>query len=392
MSQYSEMTAPDPLDTAFSAAWLTAQHFPAVDYVLPGIIPEGLTVLTAAPKIGKSWFVLGLAVAAATGGYALGSIPVLRRPVLYLALEDGQRRLQSRLRTIGVDRGPANLTFMTTVPNGVATTIGAFLDRQGDRNPLIVLDTLGKVRPVHGGNDQYQRDYQQMSMLKELVDACPGSSLIIVHHTRKAETTDFLDSVSGTQGLAGAADSILVLRRSRHETDATLSVTSRDAAEGEYALRFDAVTGTWSLDGANVDDAARAAESRRGTDGVGDDMAQIVQAVNRHPEGIKPSDVAILTNMDADKAGRYLRRAADSGRVERRGRGVYGPVRSVRTVRNPDEVLLETDISDTPDTPLDISKLWHTTPGDENPPFPTCRHGLHDALCIRCEVEGQDAP
>lgn len=86
MSDFNEATAPDPLDVAFSAQWLTSQRFPAVEYVVPGIIPEGLTLLTAAPKIGKSWLVLGLGVSAATGGCAFGSIPVTQRPVLYLAL------------------------------------------------------------------------------------------------------------------------------------------------------------------------------------------------------------------------------------------------------------------------------------------------------------------
>ncbi|OLT09315.1 hypothetical protein BJF77_11040 [Kocuria sp. CNJ-770] len=372
MSDFNEATVPDPLDLAFSARWLTAQDFPAVEYVVPGIIPEGLTLLTAAPKIGKSWLVLGLGVAAATGGYAFGSIPVGRRPVLYLALEDGQRRLQSRLRTIGVDDGPSDLTFMTTVPAGPIATIEAFLERHGEQNPLIVLDTLGKVRPVNGGNDQYQRDYQQMSVLKELVDAKPGSSLIIVHHTKKAETTDFLDSVSGTQGLAGAADSILVLRRARHEQDATLNVTSRDAAEGEYAVRFDSTTGTWALDGTSLVDAAQRVEERRTTEGVGDEMAELVRVVNRHPDGIKRKDLEALVHMEPGSIGVYLRRATEAGRITNPRRGIYAPVTTVTSVTIPGEP--STNVTDVSDVTTDV---WGSDSRS------TCVHGLADGDCFQ---------
>lgn len=380
MSNYSEITAPDPLDVAFSAQWLTAQQFPAVEYVVPGVIPEGLTLLTAAPKIGKSWLVLGLGVAAATGGYAFGSIPVARRPVLYLALEDGQRRLQSRLRTIGVEDGPADLTFMTTVPAGAVATVDAFLERHGKRAPLIVLDTLGKIRPVNGGNDQYQRDYQQMSVLKELVDARPGSSLIIVHHTKKAETTDFLDSVSGTQGLAGAADSILVLRRSRHETNATLNVTSRDAAEGEYSVLFDSSTGTWTLDGSNLLAAAKAVEERRATEGVGDEMAELVRVINRHPDGIRRKELESLVHIEPGSLGTYLRRATDAGRIANPRRGIYAPVTSATSVTfSGNQLPVVTDVADV--TPTDR----------DGEAAPTCRHGVHEALCFQCRVEGHGA-
>mgnify|MGYP003779546527 CR=1 FL=1 len=86
----------DLLRNMVSARWLMAQDFPPLEYVVPGLIPEGLTLLAAAPKIGKSWLVLGLGIACASGGYAFGQLPVDRRPVLYLALEDGQRRLRRR--------------------------------------------------------------------------------------------------------------------------------------------------------------------------------------------------------------------------------------------------------------------------------------------------------
>ncbi|MBG6224732.1 hypothetical protein IWX63_001294 [Arthrobacter sp. CAN_A2] len=326
----SSETLPDPLDSAFAADWLTEQILPAVEYVVPGIIPEGLTLLVAPPKIGKSWMVLGLGVSAATGGLAFGTIPVDGRPVLYLALEDGARRLQSRLHTLGVSEGPKGLYFMTDVPSGPLTTIAAFLDRHAEDKPLVILDTLGKVRGTYGGNDAYGNDYSQMSALKDLVDRQPGSSLIVVHHTNKGEKSDFLDSVSGTQGLAGAADSILLIQRDRQTESSTLHVTSRDAMEGQYALNL--TNGTWNLDGSSLRDAAEAVRNRAATEGVGDDMAELVTLISKYPEGMKPKDVAGLLHWEDSKTRLYLRRATEAERISNPKRGLYTPVTTETSV------------------------------------------------------------
>lgn len=316
-----------------SAEWLMGQQFPPTQYIVPGVIPEGLTLLVAAPKIGKSWMVLGLGVACADGGYAFGHLKVDQRPVLYLALEDGHRRLQSRLRSLGIARPPRDLHFLTQVDGGqFRAAIAEFFDTHRNRAPLAILDTLGKAMPPSIGNEtHYGRDYRVASGLKKLADDVSGASLVVVHHTRKAEGSDFLDSVSGTQGIAGAADTVAVLRRDRGERGAILSVTSRDAMEGEYALVLHD-SGVWELNGSTLEEAAAAAGTETQTAGVGDRMAEIIATVNRYPEGVRRRDIAELLHMDENTAGRYLRRATESTRIKNPSRGLYTPVLSVPTV------------------------------------------------------------
>jgi len=326
----------DPLGSAFTATSLLAQEFPPLEYVVPGVITEGLGLLVAPPKIGKSWMVLGVGIACSTGGRAFNAITVDQRPVLYLALEDGPRRLQDRLHTIGMTTGTDDLQFMTETKAGAMLTIGAFIERNAHRKPLVILDTLGKARDVYTGNDAYQKDYKELSDYKRLVDRHPGSSLLIVHHTNKGAHGDFVASVSGTQGITGAADSVLTIERGRGEDEAVLNVTSRDAAEGSYAMTFD--NGKWTLDGADLQDAAQAVQVRKATTGVGDAMTEVIELVSKHPEGIKPKDVATLLHWEDDKARNYLRRAYESGRIQRLARGIYTPVPSVPSVPFTDEL------------------------------------------------------
>lgn len=303
--------------------WLGAQRFPALTYAVPGIVPEGSTLLVGPPKIGKSFLVLDIALAAAAGASALGAITVEQRPVLYLALEDGHRRLQERCAMLlGDDHPiPAALDYMITVqPGCVVATIAEWMTRHARAEPLIILDTLGKVMPPsQPGESAYQRDYRIGSALKRLVDDDPGASLLVNHHDRKAESTDFVDSVSGTHGLAGSADTIITLTRPRQEADGVLRVTGRDVTEGEYAVKFTA--GSWTLNGSSLDDAAEAAAKVRASAGLVARTAEIVEFVAKHPDGARSKDVEDALGRDAR---RYLSRLVTSGRLARLGRGLYG--------------------------------------------------------------------
>jgi replicative DNA helicase len=60
--------APDHRYTPITDAELWAKTFPPVRWAVPGIIPEGVTILAGSPKIGKSWLALGIAAAVASGG------------------------------------------------------------------------------------------------------------------------------------------------------------------------------------------------------------------------------------------------------------------------------------------------------------------------------------
>jgi hypothetical protein len=338
------------LATLRDGAWLDRQEFPPLAYAVPGLVPEGSVLLVGPPKIGKSWLVLTIALAAASGGKALG-LDIPKRPTLYLALEDGDRRLQDRCRRLlGADPIPEEFKYQTRIePGRILDTIGAWLHWQTDPS-LVILDTLGKVLPpTQMGEDRYQRDYRVGSALKRIVDEVPGTTLLVNHHDRKASAEDFVDSVSGTHGLAGAADTIVVLTRDRQETLGKVQVTGRDVAEGEYAVYF-RDGAVWELHGHDLEAAREKAQAMRATSGVSDRMLDVVMYAYEHPEGVRRGDVAAALDLDPRQASVYLSRAVTANRLKRAERGLYVPVASVALL-SPDSPEASTDNNATHITP-----------------------------------------
>jgi len=242
---------------------LEALNFPEPVWIIPGLITEGYVLLAGRPKLGKSWLGLCLAVAVATGGCALGKgeLRVVQGEVLYLALEDRLRRIKNRLGKILCGSPfPENLLIAESwqrLDKGGLDDLKEFF-KAHDGCRLVVIDTLAKVRPPRAKNrDPYEWDMAVGGALQSLANQF-RVSILVVHHTRKAEADDPLDSVSGTTGITGAADAVMILKRGRGQADGTLTLAGRDIEEQELALKFHPQEGAWELLG----DAAEYAKSK----------------------------------------------------------------------------------------------------------------------------------
>ena len=132
------------LSGVITAAELSHKEFPELVQHVIGIIIEGFGIVAGPPKLGKSFFTLVIALAVSAGGYAFGKLKCDPRPVLLLALEDSERRLQTRIRALyGSDIPPHKLHIITRIhPGLLIPTITAWL--QHHPNGLVILDTLGK--------------------------------------------------------------------------------------------------------------------------------------------------------------------------------------------------------------------------------------------------------
>jgi hypothetical protein len=313
-----------------TAQWLDEQQFDELEYAVPQLIPEGFGLLAAPPKKGKSFLVGNIGLAVASGGLALQRIEAKQRPVLYLALEDGYRRLQDRLRRMHAGQPlPPNMTLVIkATPLEAVATIREYLERYGTEKPLVIVDTLGKVKRAKlSGEESYQADYAVGAQFKELADFAPGTTVLVVHHTRKAVTDDFVDALSGTYGIAGSADFVMVLARERNSNDAVLSVTGRDVIESEYGLYADDGV-FWRLYGADLAEARSAADviSRMAQlkRSHGQRAVAVVRYVNEDQRIVTPADIAERFDMEPKRASELLTRLEDGGYLTKVGRGEYG--------------------------------------------------------------------
>ena len=165
-------------------------ELPPVRHVVEGLLPMGMGVLVAKPKLGKSWMVLDLCLAVAQGEPFLG-FPTRQHGTLYLALEDGKSRMQTRLRRLLEGRpAPANMHVMfqaQRLGEGLLEMLGEYLDANPDIH-LVCIDTLSKIKPkAKPFENAYDADYDYMGRLKAFADS-RGICVLLVHHTRKSRT------------------------------------------------------------------------------------------------------------------------------------------------------------------------------------------------------------
>lgn len=286
--------------------------FPPVKWAVDGFLPAGCSILAGGPKIGKSILALHVSLGVAIGGCVLGKIDVLQGDVLYLALEDTQRRLQKRIygSDLPEDIDLSHLTLATEVPRqheGGMEYLFWWLANHHDAR-LVIIDTLQKFRKqLSGKGDRYAEDYDVISEIKALSDRF-GVPVLIIHHTKKALSDDWVNEISGTTGIAGAADTIFSLKRARTDNGGILHRTGRDVEEKDFAMRLDGYG--WVLQGdANL---FTMPEWKR----------QILDYLKEH-NSVSPMLLSQAVNLPMNTAQQNLRRLAKEGLIKKIGHGTY---------------------------------------------------------------------
>ena len=216
--------------------------------IVHGMIPAGLTVLAGAPKRGKSWLSLMLALCVSAGEPFLGA-QTTQGDVLYLDLESKQYRVQDRLSKLIVGRAPESL-YIThesdRLEAGLVEQLGMWCD-EVEHPVLIIIDTLGRVKGgAKRGENAYEGDTRILGDLQKFALE-RGLAVVCVHHLRKsiADSGDVFERISGSMGITGACDSVMVLQGKRNDEHSTLAVSSRDFESTELIIGFD--NGRWSL-------------------------------------------------------------------------------------------------------------------------------------------------
>lgn len=214
-----------------------------IEFVIDGLIAQGLYILAGAPKVRKSWLALDMCLSIAKGEKVLNQ-QTTQGTVLYLCLEDSFVRIQNRLYEI-TDKPTERLHFVImseSIGNGLEEQIEDFKKEHSDLK-VVFIDTLQMVR--NESESSYSSDYKELSVLKALADKLE-ITIVVVHHTRKCSDSDPFNMISGSTGLSGCVDGSMVLAETkRGSRNAKLHCVGRDIENQEINLHFDSNFKKW---------------------------------------------------------------------------------------------------------------------------------------------------
>lgn len=231
----------------WSAGELLAADLPDPVWIVPNLLPAGLSVLAGRPKLGKSWLAMQIAIAVGTGGIVLGE-RVQKRRVLYLALEDGDRRLKNRLGKIQ-SPSDAAVDFLTEWPALIESGLDHLIRMiEAKGYELVIADTLARWAAMRRSEDEHLVARRLADLQRYSQDNGIGS-LLVDHHRKPglSGTQDVIDDVMGATSKTGVADAALGIYRARGQQSAELKLAGRDVMDRELAVQFDPQLFCWQL-------------------------------------------------------------------------------------------------------------------------------------------------
>jgi hypothetical protein len=309
-----EERRPTPLRTK-SALAILQTHYSEPTWIVPEMLPAGLAFLGGRPKVGKSCLALQVAHAVATGGRIFDK-PVQQGRVLFLALEDSERRLQSRMRAQGWGaHNPGQAEFMTLDPfthqigplnaGGVAA-LSEQIRAGGYR--LVVIDTLS--RAIRGDQNDADIMTQALSPIQALALSAECAILLLDHHRKAAGRgdPDPVIDLGGSVSKPAVADTLWGLYKEQGKAGAALHITGRDVEDLKLRLMHDRETRCWQCDPSVS--SLRLGESRQR-------LLDLIQSLG--PATFL--DIVNATGMDRGNCFRLLQGMVQDGLLKKQIRG-----------------------------------------------------------------------
>lgn len=291
------------------------------EWCVPGLIPPGLTLFAGQPKLGKTTFALDLAWNVSSGNDALGNVLTHQGDVLYVAAETGASELKDRADETWPDE--AWPSALSVIPMDVLKDVGSqplypifeewFV--KAERPALLVMDTFSALIALR--QDENERGRAQTADYKALRPYMQWASLrnvavLVLHHTnqRRLESgEDWMNSIAGTNGLVGAADTVMLLRRQREEGLELL-------AKGRYLPESE-----WTI----VTRGRRHVlyDPVRSTERLGDRMKHILDVVASNGGEAETGVIIEQSGMHPSTVKSYLHRLVERDVLVRMERGWY---------------------------------------------------------------------
>ena len=137
-----------------------------------------------------------------------------------------------------------------------------------------------------------------------------GVAILVIHHVRKDNgSADPFEKVSGTLGLTGAADTVIILDRDGR--GCTLYCRGRDIEEYERTLRFNKQSCVWSVhdEGSDVK--------------ISSERSAILGVLRDATDLMSPAEIANAAGVVRNNCDQLLMRMKNAGEVNLVTRGQY---------------------------------------------------------------------
>ena len=235
----------------YSVPNLTEEERRPPEFIIEGMVPCGMTFLSGAPKIRKSFMALQMASAVAAGSSFLGHATT-QCDVAYLDLEGSKSRISFRAARMS-NQIPGNVFVTNTITERLADGLVDKLRQLHRARPsirLIIVDPYSRARGSYKapGANAYDADVALLEPVQRMALE-ENIALLFVHHDKKGAglALDSFERLSGTMGISGSCDCVinLVADGKRFDGRATMEFTPRDAKGGEMSLVFDERFGEW---------------------------------------------------------------------------------------------------------------------------------------------------
>ena len=193
-----------------------------IDWLLEGVIQHGANgLIIARPKCGKSFAVLDLAIALASGQRWLEFYVPKRVKVALVSREDFYGLTQWRERKLRAERKleAAELDewlyinakglkpkIMLDYPDEVAALIA---DLKRYQSEFVILDVM---RVLHSADENDNTEMQKVISVLNLIQDATGAAVCLIHHDNKREDATLTERARGASAIAGYAEFICGLR------------------------------------------------------------------------------------------------------------------------------------------------------------------------------------
>ena len=252
---------------------IMATKFPPKNWLIKGLMSDGLYMLLASPKAGKSFLALDMCLSIASGEQFLG-FDTTKSGVWYMAMEDKEESIQERTRKLWKGKPiPASILISHNDQHRIKTdgkeydpdSVVAYIENALYIRPdikFIVIDTLQLIRGEEKRNENiYKADYRELRVLKRFVDE-KSICIMFIHHTRKGkdEGNEF-NEASGSTAITGCVDAVFkITKKNVNDSEAKFSVLARSIFQEPLAIYFDRENCKWIRIGTEKEQAEQKAK------------------------------------------------------------------------------------------------------------------------------------